>query len=375
MTPYLFIAATAPALTAVGESARRHFRQVRAHAAARTKTERPAGDPTWTYFDVLAILALVIFAAIRYNVGTDFGVYVRVFRTLNVSDWAAAIADSPQEAGYTALMLAIKSFTDNPQVVFLAASILTVVPAYAAIRKVSSRPVLAVALYVLLAFYLAPFNIVRQGIAISLVFYATTCLRHRRVLLVAVCAAAASFHIAAVPALAIMWVAYRWRPTVPGVALILLAALAGVVAIDRVGLIGNLLVRLNARYEGYLYSPDAGAGTYLLIVAHLAFLAYAYILGRHDPEAAAKNDWMMTYVLIGVALMIVGTQALTISRQALFFTIYLMALLPERVAHSRAPRAHSLVLVIMAAAYFLAYVANYGDLIPFQIYTPSPHTY
>lgn len=367
MTPYLIVAAVVPALTGLGEAIRRHLHQQPLTRKTATRHERKT-PPKWTYFDLIALAVLVTFSAIRYGVGTDFGVYERLYRTLYLSDWGYSIAQSSQETGFTVLLLITKSIFDHPQAIFWVTSALTVIPAYAAIRHTSSRPALAVALYILLAFYVTPFNIVRQGIAIALVFWATTALRHRRAWLVVVCAVAVTFHLTALLAIVIMWLARRWRPSPRSILVIFLAAGVAVVAVDRVGALGGYLARLNVRYEGYLGSPDAGLGTYLLIAAHLALLAYAHMLGRQDRAVAARTEWMVTYVLIGVALMIVGTEALLISRLALFFTIYLALLLPERVAASRHPGRHSVALIGIGLAYFVAYLYNYGGLLPYETY-------
>ncbi|MFK5635300.1 EpsG family protein [Ornithinimicrobium sp. LYQ103] len=367
MLPYLVLAAVVPAVMGIGEAVRRQF---------ATERRRDPLDPvpakgasSWTYFDLAAVATLVVFSAVRFGIGTDYDTYAIIYGRVDTEDWAREIATAPQELGFTLLLLIVKTVDPTPTTFFWVTSILTVVPAFVAIRQVSARPVLGVLLYVLFAFYLTPFNLVRQGIAVSLLFWATTCLRRRPVLFVVVAVVAASIHSSAVIALAVMWVSHRWRPTPWTVGLILAGAVAGLVGLDRFSALGDLVARLNPRYESYLSASGAGVGTYLQIVLFLALLVYAAVLGRHqDPGVTARTAWMTTFVLIGVAFMIVSTQAIPFGRLAPYFTIFLVLLLPERVAASRNPVAHDVALATGGAAFYAFHLAFYGGLIPYQTY-------
>ena len=86
------------------------------------------------------------------------------------------------EVGYTTLSIAVRSLTDFPYAIFWATSILTVIPMYIAIKRSSLDLPFSVAIYMLLAFYVSPFNLVRQGIAIALIFLAHTFFEKNRVL-------------------------------------------------------------------------------------------------------------------------------------------------------------------------------------------------
>lgn len=366
MTPYVVLAAVVLALMAAGEGTRRHYARERHLSAA--EPDRAWGS-SWTLFDIAAIAALVTFSAVRYGIGTDYGLYAIIYDSLDTNGWSETIAASPQEAGFTTLMLILKSISSSPFVLFWVTSLLAVVPAYVAIKQVSARPVLAVMLYILLGFYLAPFNLVRQGIAISLVFFAAMCLRRRPAWFVAVGALAFSFHVTSLVALGVILLAHRRRPSLLTLGLIVAATAAGLVMLNRYAGLGELIGRLNPRYELFLESTEgAGVGTFLQLLVFLGLLGYAALLGQQDSTIRAQTGWLVVITLVGVSLMIMSTQALPLGRLALFFTIYLAVLLPERVAASRRPMFHDLVLVAIGLVFYVFYLSFYGGMLPYQTY-------
>lgn len=365
MLPYLFLAAAVPAVMGFGEAARRHFAVQRRHHLDDIPAE---GRASWTYFDLVAMAMLVVFSAVRFDIGTDYDGYAAIYQRLDTADWARELAVSPQEPGFTLLMLVLKTIDPTPTALFWVTSLLTIVPAFVAIRRVSARPVLGILLYILLAFYLLPFNLIRQGMAISLLFWATTCLVRRRWAFLAVSFLAVSFHVSAVIVLAVMWVSHRWRPTRLRAGLILGAGVAGLLGLSQFTALGDLLSGLNPRYESYLATEGAGVGTYLQIVVFLVLLAYAAILGSQSPDVTARTAWMTIFVLIGVAFMIMSLQAIPFGRMGAYFTIYLVLLLPERVAAARTPVVHDIALAVAGAVFYAFSLAFYGGMLPYQTY-------
>lgn len=367
MLPYLVLAAVVPAVMGFGDVVRRQLEIERRLHHPQDESTSESRRP-WTFFDHVALAALVVFSAVRTGIGTDYREYTLIYNRVDTADWLREITTAPQEVGFTLLMLVVKTVDPTPTTFFWVTSVLTVVPVFVAIRQVSARPVLAVLLYILLGFYLLPFNVVRQGIAISLVFWAVTCLRHRRVTFVLVFVAAISVHATVVVILAVIWLARRWRPTPWSIGLVLGGAVVALLTFDRFSALTDLVSRLNPRYESYLTAASAGTGTYLQIVVLLGLLVYAAVLGRQHEEVRKRTGWMLTLVLIGVALMIVSTAAVPFARLAAFFSIFLVLLLPERVAVARQPVVHDVALVVGGAAFYLFYLSFYGGLIPYQTY-------
>ncbi|MBK8076102.1 MAG: EpsG family protein [Kineosporiaceae bacterium] len=89
-------------------------------------------------WDALTVVVLISFSALRYRVGTDFDLYLVLYKRLYVGNWIEQLATSPQEFGFTLMSLVLRENFKSPYALLWATSVLTVVPAYAAMKKRSA---------------------------------------------------------------------------------------------------------------------------------------------------------------------------------------------------------------------------------------------
>jgi hypothetical protein len=319
----------------------------------------------WTVFDFIVVGALVSFSALRFQVGTDYLMYLRTYSTLDPRDWANQFASSGQEAGYTALSLLLRSTSESPYLIFWVAAAITVIPVYATLKKQSDDLTFSILLYVLLAFFVSPFNIVRQGIAIALNFWANTFIEKNKVAFIFINGIAALFHSSVLIVAVIQLLMFRREPRLRTVLFIVGGGVLFAAGILTLPALGEALSTLNPRYGTYIgeSSQAAGIGTYFLIAARLGLLIYAMYLGWTESNA----KWM-TYVAIGVFFLIAGTQSIVASRMEDYFGIFLILLLPNQLAQRTNAVASKIVLLLLSAVYFGLYLQNYGGLIPYQTY-------
>ncbi|MCW2132874.1 EpsG family protein [Arthrobacter sp. VKM Ac-2550] len=362
MLPYFAVTAATGFLSWLSEFIRNTPR-----SQTQRATERPGLRRVrvlrWTPIDFFIIAVMVTFSAVRYEVGTDYGMYARRFQELSTVDWSGQLAASPQEIGYTALSLFLRGFTDNPSIIFWVTSALTVIPVYAAIKKQSLNPTMSLLLYVLLAFFVAPFNIIRQGIAISLSFYASTFLDRNKTAFVIINAIAATFHTSAILVAVIQLLARNAKPTKKKALILGVVALVAAGGISQWSFLSTFLNSLNERYDTYLGAAAVGLGSYLVIVTRVALLAYAMRLGRSQ-----HYQRYGMYVLIGIMFLIAGTQSEAVNRMELYFGIFLILLIPNQLAGRRDAGLHKVGLCIAGGIYLAMYLSNWGHLTPYQTY-------
>src|SRR5699024_5644387 len=270
----------------------------------------------WTLFDLVAVAALIAFSGLRHDVGTDYPVYELVFNKLDASDWSASLADSTQEIGYTLLMLVTKQATDDAQAIFWIAAILTVVPVYVAIKRLTLNPGFAVALYVAFE-YASSFNALRQCMAAAILFLAWTYFGKRNVVFWALAVVAISFHMTALMAVVVLVFARRLSPSLRTAAAFLLGGVLFAGIMNQIPALGAILEWINPRYVDYLDSGHTGIGAYLQILAYGALLVYALNVGRRNSPLTDMDRQLGVYILAGIALMIVGTQAIVMFRPEL----------------------------------------------------------
>lgn len=111
----------------------------------------------------LTLVALALFSGFRYNVGTDYSNYVFAFKKQNLIMF---------EKGFFYLNKAIYFFTNNSQIVFLISSTIIMFFIWKAIKNYKLDPKIALFIYFTVYYIEQNFNLLRHGIAASILFYA-----------------------------------------------------------------------------------------------------------------------------------------------------------------------------------------------------------
>lgn len=363
MVVYYVIAVAAGVLSSSAEVIERHFSASR---TMRRTADRKSQGSRWNLFDYLAVTVLIAFSGLRFEVGTDYAIYALNYIQIEPASWLAYLDRSPLEAGYTLLTIGLRSISDSPHLIFWVTAALTVLPAYATIKKQSLDPTFALLLYVMLAFFVTPFNVIRQGVAVALNFWASTFLGSRTTFFVLINLLACTFHLSAAPAALIQMAAWKWRPNTRGV-LVILAGAVMVVFVIGTGLVRNILAVVFPRYESYLDANAAGIGTYLMILVKFALVMFALHLVKQQVQTSYA-----AYASIGLLFLVVGTQFLVVSRMESYFGIFLVLLLPNCLALSsqdaKAKGLQRALVLVVAATFFAFYLRNYGSLVPYQTY-------
>ncbi|MEJ1087068.1 EpsG family protein [Microbacterium sp. Mu-80] len=320
--------------------------------------------PRWNLADVACVALLVSFSAMRFEVGTDYLAYQVAYDRLDpAQDWWAQAQMYQQDLGYTLLALATRAMTDSPHAIFWVTSAIAIVPVYATLRKQSKDLPFAVLLYLLLCFYVAPFNIIRQGMAFGLVFWGYSFIKRSKTAFIVIALIAASLHSTAIIVAAIMFLGRLWKPRLWSTVVLFagMGAVAG--AIWTVPPVRALLESLNERYLEYIDSAQESGITVYIMMALFLLLAILIATSRENE----RPDWL-AMILIGIALLIVSTQSPVALRAFNYFGLFVLLALPNSLlAHKHGTILRSGVLV-GTAVYFAVYVNTFADLVPYQSY-------
>ena len=114
----------------------------------------------------------------------------------------------------------------------------------------------------------------------------------------------------------------------------------------------------------YLQGQQSGIGTYLYLLSRVLLVALLLTTGPQDGEI----DRYITLSMVGVCLLLLGTQAEAIGRLELYFGIYLVVALPRaaREIPPGEPPVVSARSLLGALAFYLAYLSQFGDLVPYH---------
>lgn len=291
-------------------------------------TGRLAKSPTtstrrWNVFDVSLVGLLVTFSATRWEVGTDFDLYRRLFERLETTGWREQVERAGQEPGYTLVALATRLLTDSSSGIFWVSSALTVLPFYAAMKRLSLDIAMATTLYILLAYYVAPFNIVRQGIAIGMMLLAYSYLRERNWLRFVILALlAGTFHYSALIAAIALLASLKWSPgRVQLVGTVVVGSALGPLLSG--GRLDALLLAINPRYVDYIGAEAAGLGTYLVFASRIALICLCAALRPQDEEEARQ----LGLIAVGAALLLATADSEVFNRVEYYFSALIVILL------------------------------------------------
>src|SRR5665648_205625 len=152
---------------------------------------------------------------------------------------------------------------------------------------------------------------------------------------------------------------FMWKPTRKQMLLLVAIATLFILWVSRLSIVAQLLSAINPRYGEYAQGAGTGLGAYLMIAMNIGLLVYAMRVGPSTPENPAQDAWMFALILTGIAFMVIGTQAVIVSRMGMYFTIYLIVLLPNRVNQAARPLAHTAMLGAGAAIYAYMYLSSY----------------
>ncbi|WBM79374.1 EpsG family protein [Cryobacterium breve] len=360
MVIYFFVAGISTALAGISQGIDRYYRQVQRKTLPSKLSFLARG--TWTPIDFMLLAGLVVFSGLRYYVGTDYGIYTTIYAQLNPQDWVGSLTASPVEFGFTILSLMIRSFTNQASVLFWVTSTITIVPVFVAMKRQSTNFALTVLFFILLASYVTPFNIVRQGMAIALLFWASSFMVKRKVLWVLVVLVATSFHSTAIFAAALQLILYRWKPTLRTfIAALVVTYVVGAVFIKQPAVV-NFLSSINGRYATYLDGAGSGLGTYLIAAIFVILVLIAFALPR-DP---GTERWL-GYAALAPIFLILGTSFAVLGRMEGYFSIFFILLLANRIRVSKHRLGFTIVVVVISAIFFAFYVSSFASLVPYRM--------
>ncbi len=353
LIPYLAVAIVAPFLTYIAaQSSPTHER----HAGIGM---RMLLNP----FDLGSVAILIAFAGTRVNIGTDYPLYRGIYEILDPDDWAFSIAWSQQDPGFTVLSLALKSLGLSTESFLFAISALTVSAVYVAIRFASPAPAFSILLYILFAAYLGPMNVARQGLAVAFTLLAVVFASRSRVIALAAIGFACAMHSSAIIAAALFLFLRYVRVGLIG----FLVSIIGVVVAGRLLLslpvVVNLLGSFNERYVTYLGSEEAaGSGTILVSAIH-ATLVLAFLRIK---DLSAEETWWRNIYMLTAPLALFGTTVLFAVRLADYAAALLPLVAEAAARRSKSPAVARGGIVCVGLGFYIAYLLNYGGLIPYQ---------
>lgn len=291
---------------------------------------------------VISFLITLLPMGLRYGIGTDY-FYTYVPHFYGIAEGTMNFS----EIGYNLINKIIYELTGDYRVLFFVTSFIFLYFIYKGIYENSDNIFISCLLIFLNQSYFYSMNMVRQAIAIAIIFYAYKYIkRKQRIKYVLFCLLASTIHISAllmVPLVLLTDIKLSNKKRV--ILIIFLMVLEP--------LIGEIIenIVMHTQYAWYYTSRfNTGASPIILIVLNILIFVLNIIYTNKEDD----DYKILTNInFIGICIMIFSSSIPVVSRLVRYFTIFQILLLPKIFKQEKNPISRLLLEFIVLGILFL----------------------
>lgn len=282
------------------------------------------------WIDIIAIIVLVGFSALRYNVGSDYQEYLIRYQYIT-DNWLVIEPRLVDEKLFYYLCYLFSSIFEGPYGIFWLAALLQYPILVYISRKLFGRPSLIIFCYVMLELYAMSNNILRQSISIEFVMIGyLSWLYHKKSLSIIFFLLSLGFHATAALGIALLFISRLIKPNKSSLYISILFGI--LLVISWKPLIRYLsVIPLIGRYSGYFDQQGAlimrqGMIGFILFYAYLAlFLIKFKKYIKLDKEVYLNS---ISFVIASIPIFFIAMQITYIYRLTLYLTVFCIFAIP-----------------------------------------------
>lgn len=313
----------------------------------------------------MPLLTLSLFSGVRnYSVGTDSPGYTKVFRYPEPIKLDINSFSFKSEPGYDLYQSILLLLTNNYFWLFFFSGLIITFSYLNFIKKYSVNYLFSIFLFITLGQYTLFFNVLRQGIAISIVLIAAHYLIKKRPFKFLIYIILSSlFHVSALVLLPLYYLVYL---KINVITKMVLAFFTSLIASNVVII---YLAEDNAKYAGYTQKYEQASGT-TTILFYVSLLIILYVISKIYKIKDEIFIRLFAFYAIGIALVfplyMLGTHPSGPLRLLYYFSWTLIILIPISLKKIN----NSLIYIITIAIcliYFILSTSSFANLTPYTI--------
>lgn len=321
----------------------------------------------------ISFLSMVFIAGIRYDVGSDFLMYESFF--LKIKKYTLVRTDL--EFMFILICKIIRLFSSNSAILFTVIAVFIYYYIYNVSIKNVKKYELAIFLFVAFGFFTNSLNLLRQWMAIPLIFKAFDCFSENKknkgyiyIALAVLCHYTCAFCI---PIFIFIYKlkSERIRNAII-IAAMLLYAFTGVVNNVIYLLFSNL--GIGQKYLKYLvgYKTINTSIFVMPMFTLVTYLGYYFFLKNKkyvDDKARKFNEYMVNFTVIGFFVALLGTKLFFLSRIQFYFCLSIIFLIPNIISNIKGDMKkllYAFCLVMGIVFYIYSLNGNGGKPLPYQ---------
>ena len=312
----------------------------------------------------LSYLMLMLTAGLRYETGGDWTSYTEIFDMIEPID-RVMVGNSyyfdvmPLEWGYKYLNSILKWVCDNVQFLFFVVALIISSFVFKGISRYSLAPITSVLIYFGILFFALDMIVLRQGIAVALVFWGYRFVEEKKFWhFFAVCIAAMLFHVSAIVGLAVYLMCRKRYST--RLLTLLAIGFVGVLVLQVRWLGGIATLLLSTQVDAVVahkivaYTTNEGyavaRGLSLGLLANLGVLAAVLWRRKELEKQPYFNLFLNLFVLYLFVYCCMSEFVEFANRLKYFFMISLVVLIPQVVWSFK--NVHNKLITYVAACGF-----------------------
>lgn len=319
----------------------------------------------------IGLLLPILLAGFRYKVGTDFVTYMSLqqkYGRLPLNSMFNAEVEP-----IFIIFSKISYLLDMPQLVFILYALFTIYFVYKAVEKLNlnienNYNIGWVFFVYLFSYYLTSFNIMRQGLAISIVIYAFTYIVEKKivkyiltVLLAILC------HKTAIIILPVYFI-YDNKRSVKKQMLICILFLLLVINFENIfTYITN--ISMFEKYSSYNMHINSNNKTVILniIISSIYIINFKKLIEKNN-----DNKFYVTLYVIGCILTVLGYKSPYLKRIADYFLVSSIYLTPELILAQNNIKdrvLYTIIGIVSVIGPFIisVYILGHADLLPYKV--------
>lgn len=317
-------------------------------------------------FTLIALTGIILFTVLRFETGYDYLNYVGFLNTDVVE-----LVNSRIEWGFVGITALFKLLDLDYFWLFFSFGIAIVLSVFRGIKLYTTHVRIALLIFLLIpGLYLNSFSIIRQSLAIALLFNGYYYLWNKRYACWwAFALSAVLFHYSSLLVIPFFWLATKLEKRAK---LLLLAGVPLSLFLAQINVVGKIvgLVLGSSKFAGYLEAEDAGTSMLKLVVLNLFVLIYLVFYKRLD----AFNRSVLVLVVLGLMLTNVFSNIGAITRIGYYFKIFEIVLLANLVPFIKRGWSQLLFYLIVITYFFLMFYSalsfDYNEVKEYPKLTP-----
>ncbi|MFD4703684.1 EpsG family protein [Gottfriedia sp. NPDC058432] len=286
------------------------------------------------YFIFPVLITLILISGLRFMnaLYSDEWIYRSDYAKIGNMDFKD-IFSLKIEPGFALLNWALYKISIQPQFLIFICAAITNTLIVLTIAKFSEKFELSILLYICIGFYFTSFNIMRQYLAISIVFWAIRYLGKGKFIKYLISILVAStFHFSALIMIP-TYLIYKGRAWTKWT---ILTMVSGVTFTVSFAILVNILeaALANTKYSDYLKTLTEGYyGVNILRILIFIIPLFPLFIWRVPLKKIYSNsDHLVNLYVIGVIFMLLSSNYVFIARIADYFTIFSVLLIPKLTA-------------------------------------------